>query len=181
MQFNGAELVLHSKFKLFIVNNAAQVKLNQDIATRLNIINFTLKPETLEKQLLNMVYKRESENQAKEYAKDEKDLRRMKLKVDEKEQKVLKLLISGIDFLREKIFKSELEDYKELKENYESKLADFDLTKKAFTENRLLNDRIAKLGSKLYYILYELSKVNHMYQFSIMNFMEVFKTEIKLF
>lgn len=41
----------------------------------------------------------------------------MKLKVDDKEQKVLKLLISGIDFLREKIFKSELEDYKNLKEN----------------------------------------------------------------
>jgi hypothetical protein len=95
---------------LFIINNSAQIKLTQDIATRFNIINFTLKPETLEKQLLNIVYKRESEQQFKEYQKDERDLRRMKLKVDDKEQKVLKLLISGIDFLREKIFKSELDD-----------------------------------------------------------------------
>jgi len=54
----------------------------------------------------------------------------MKLRVEDKEQKVLKLLISGIDFLREKIFKSELEEYKNLKETYENKLADFEITKK---------------------------------------------------
>jgi len=66
VQFNGAELVVHPKFKLFVINNSAKIKLTQDIATRFNIINFTLKPETLEKQLLNIVFKRESEQQFKE-------------------------------------------------------------------------------------------------------------------
>jgi len=49
-----------------VINNSAKIKLTQDIATRFNIINFTLKPETLEKQLLNIVFKRESEQQFKE-------------------------------------------------------------------------------------------------------------------
>lgn len=66
VQFNGAELVVHPKFKLFIINHSAKIKLTQDVATRFNIINFSLKPETLEKQLLNIVYKRESEQQFKE-------------------------------------------------------------------------------------------------------------------
>lgn len=55
MIFNNCELVYNPNFKIFIVNNAAKVKLTQDIATRLNIVNFSLKSETLEKKLLNIV------------------------------------------------------------------------------------------------------------------------------
>lgn len=53
--FNNCELVFNPNFKLFIINNSAKVKLSQDIATRLNIVNFALKPDTLEKKLLNIV------------------------------------------------------------------------------------------------------------------------------
>lgn len=91
------------------------------------------------------------------------------------------MLISGIDFLRNKTFKEQFEEYQQLKQQYEDYDRDYDDKKKAFLENRQLNDRVAKLGSKLYFILYEMSKISHMYQFSIMNFMNLFKGELGVF
>jgi len=59
--------------------------------------------------LLNIVYKFESKESYKIFIASDKNVRTMKLKVIAKEQQVLKMLISGIDFLREKTFKIELE------------------------------------------------------------------------
>lgn len=43
-------------------------------------------------------------------------MRDKKLQVDTKEQEILKMLISNIDFLRNKTFKSQFEEYQQLKQ-----------------------------------------------------------------
>lgn len=157
------------------------MQLTQEIVTRLNLINFALKPETLEKQLLDLVYKTEYKDKFDNHQRRVREIRFKRNQVSEKEQHILSLLISEIDFLRDKHFKEQLTECKSLKEVYENEQMSFDGDERGFRENKNMNDRVAKLGTKLYFILYELSKINHMYQFSIMNFLDIFKTNLESF
>jgi len=112
--------------------------------------------------LLELVYKTEYKDKFDNHQRRVREIRFKRNQVSEKEQQILSLLISEIDFLRDKHFKEQLTECKSLKEVYENEQMSFDGDERGFRENKNMNDRVAKLGTKLYFILYELSKINHM-------------------
>jgi len=61
--------LFNPNFKLFVLNHSSKIELNQEVITRYNIVNFSLKQESLEKQLLDLVYKTEQKDKFEAHAK----------------------------------------------------------------------------------------------------------------
>jgi len=62
---------------------------------------------------------------------------------------ILNMLISEIDFLRDKKFESQLDLCKQLSDMIANEIALFEVDNKQFLETKQMNDRIAKMGTKL--------------------------------
>lgn len=91
------------------MNHISKFELNQEIVTRLNIINFSLKPSSLEKQLLDIVYEMEAPDKYNDHSKKVQDITQNKNELNDKESKILQMLIENNEFLKDKEFKIELD------------------------------------------------------------------------
>jgi len=59
------------------------------------------------------------------------------------------MLISEIDFLRDKDFSHQLDSCKTMNDLILAEIQQFDIDNKQFVESKAMNDRIAKMGTKL--------------------------------
>jgi len=115
----------------------------------MNIINFTLKPESLEKQLLDLVYKIEYKDKFDEHIKKINSINKEKNDLKDYEDYILNQLITEIDFLSNKQFRDDLEKCKNSNEELKNTISLFEVQNKSFNENKQTNERVAKLGTKL--------------------------------
>eukprot|EP01116_Phalansterium_solitarium_P024802 TRINITY_DN91_c0_g1_i1.p1 TRINITY_DN91_c0_g1~~TRINITY_DN91_c0_g1_i1.p1 ORF type:complete len:4098 (+),score=2051.07 TRINITY_DN91_c0_g1_i1:208-12501(+) len=179
VQVGDKAIDYHEDFRLYLVTRNPQPILPPDVSALIAVVNFSITRSGLEGQLLSVTIKSE---------KPELEEKKSKLLLSEEENKVqlahleaslLKALAASEgNILENKALLDSLNETKSrsiiiaeaLRESTELQLS-IDKERNAFK-------KIATNGSALYFLMLDLRKVNHMYQFSLPVFSKLFGTAL---
>lgn len=166
----GDRLVsLHPEFRLFMTTKMANPEWAPEVTSRTTVVNFSVKEQGLEEQMLGIVVGKERPELENEKVRLVTQMAQDKQTLYETEQKILKLLASkdSKELLNDDGLVKTLETSKLLSQNIGEKLKSAAETEKKIDAAREGYRSVAKRSSSLYFVLNDLSYVDPMYQFSL--------------
>eukprot|EP01028_Stygiella_incarcerata_P004192 TRINITY_DN1890_c0_g1_i5.p1 TRINITY_DN1890_c0_g1~~TRINITY_DN1890_c0_g1_i5.p1 ORF type:complete len:4092 (-),score=1034.80 TRINITY_DN1890_c0_g1_i5:737-12970(-) len=178
----GDKLVdYNDNFRLFLVTRDSEPFLPPDAESLVCVVNFSVTRSGLEGQLLGITIQHEKptlESQKSDLLKEEEDL---KVKLEGLEKQLLRELAASQGNLLEN--KSLIDRLNEIKAG--SQTISESLTKSHDLQASLDSERnmfrpFANLGSRMFFLISDLCRVNHMYQFSLQVFLRIFREALKL-
>lgn len=171
----------NENFSLYLVSNHSSFSLSPEVVGFVNDINFTITKAGLSGQLLGQTLKNEKpklEVQKLELLKQEEDL---KIQLSKLEDQLLnELADSEGNILDNKRLISSLEETKVKSNIIEASLAESQKVQQSLDEEREKYAPISSFGSNLYFVVKDLQKLNHMYQFSLASFMQIYEKALKI-
>jgi dynein heavy chain 2, cytosolic len=177
----GEKLIdLHDKFKLFLSTRDSSIEISENILSSLSVVNFTVTKSGLEALLLGLtidIEQPELEKKKNELLEEQDSI---KLQLSEVEKKLLEELIhlEG-NLLENKALIESLEASKEKSMKSEESLKNSLTLTEEIDNKRNIYKPLSQLATVIYILLQDLYKVNPMYQFSLQNFIQIFKKTIK--
>ena len=182
IQFSRKHYKYDSTFKLFVVCNLLAPHFVEKITNKVTFLNFTLSPESLTAQLLTLIVRNERgdlESQLNEYSKEAYDqIVSMKgiehALLSQLDKTNLENLLTQDDLLRT------LNESKSTAETVSAQLKNIQVATELLSRVRAVYLPIAQRASCLYFVLQDMQKINSMYQFSMLQFKDIFTRSLEL-
>lgn len=163
-------------FKLYLVTRNPTPDISPDAASLLCEVNFTVTRSGLEGQLLGVTLQHEKpdlETKKKQLLLQEEE---QKMQLAQLERSLLTELASSEgNILQNKQLLLSLNETKSKSLVIAQSLAESTEIQRSLDQERDAYRPIANSGSSLYFLIQDLQKVNHMYQFSLTSFLPLFK------
>ena len=173
----GDKIIDYSdEFKLFLITRNPDISLAPDCESLVTRVNFTVTKSGLEGQLLGITIQNENpelETKKSDLLKKEEDNKI--LLADLERQLLNELANSKGDILENVTLINKLTEIKKRSQIIMDSLTDSNRLKQELDQNREAYRPFAHSGSRLFFLIRDLSKINHMYQFSLTIFLGLFK------
>eukprot|EP00741_Cyanophora_paradoxa_P024938 tig00000056_g24072.t1 len=179
IRLGDKELEYNPDFRFYITTKLSNPHYPPEISTKTTICNFAVKEQGLEAQLLGIVVRRERPDLEEQKNELVMNVAAGKKKLVELEDEILRLLSQAKGSLLddEELVKT-LDVAKTTAEEVKQQLAVSEVTEKKIDAAREQYRPCAFRSSILFFVLYELSMVDPMYQFSLDAYMELFNLSI---
>jgi dynein heavy chain 2 len=177
----GEKIVdLHEKFRLYLSTRDSSIEITNNIMSSLSVVNFTVTKSGLEGILLGLTIDIEQPDLEKKKNELLEEQDKIKLELSEVEKKLLdELICLEGNLLENKALIDSLEESKRKSMKSEESLRDSIQLTNEIDSKRDIYKPLAVLATKIYILLQDLHKINPMYQFSLENFMLLFKKTVK--
>ncbi|KAK2951927.1 putative Dynein beta chain, ciliary [Blattamonas nauphoetae] len=163
------------KFKLILQTKLSNPHYRPEIQAQTTLINFTVTEEGLEDQLLALVVKREKPELEQLKADLMQQQNEFKIRLKELEDSLLANLTNATgDILANVELIEGLETTKKTAEEIKEKVALAKVTEADLNKTREAYRPVAARASLIYFLINDLWKIDHMYQFSLKAFQVVF-------
>lgn len=165
----------NSNFKLFLQTKLANPHFQPEIQAQTTVINFTVTMDGLEEQLLGNVVNHEKEGLEEKKAELIRQMNEDKITMVNLEKALLQRLRSTKGSLIEDTeLMNTLDTSKAKSKDIAERLEKASITSAEINVHREAYRRVASRAALLYFILVDLGKIDHMYQFSLSAFITVF-------
>ena len=170
---------IHEKFKLYLATRDSSIEISNNVMASLSVVNFTVTRSGLESILLGLTIDIEQPELEKQKNQLLEEQDKIKLQLSEVEKKLLEELIhlEG-NLLENKQLIDSLEQSKEKSMQSETILKKSIEQSNEIEHKRNIYKNLSKTATTIYILLQDLFKINPMYQFSLDNFMSLFKQTI---
>lgn len=160
---------LHPDFRLFITTKMTNPTWAPEVTSRATVVNFSVKEQGLEEQMLGIVVGKERPDLESEKIRLVTQMAQDKQTLRETELKILNLLASkkSSELLNDDALVATLEESKHLSANISEKLKSAAETEKKIDTAREGYRTVANRASSLFFVLSDLAYVDPMYQFSL--------------
>eukprot|EP00750_Incisomonas_marina_P005719 INCI14099.2.p1 GENE.INCI14099.2~~INCI14099.2.p1 ORF type:complete len:3630 (-),score=727.81 INCI14099.2:1911-12800(-) len=166
-------------FRMYLTTKLANPHYPPEISTKTTIVNFSVKEEGLEAQLLGLVVQKEEPALEVQKSKLVVEVANGKRKIIELEDLILKMLSETEgSLLEDENLVVTLQESKETSTAVTKKLKVAEVTEKKIDEARSGYKPISIRAAILYFILNDLARVDPMYQFSLSAYAELFSQSI---
>ena len=166
-------------FRMYLTTKLANPHYPPEISTKTTIVNFSVKEEGLEAQLLGLVVQKEEPALEVQKSKLVVEVANGKRKIIELEDLILKMLSETEgSLLDDENLVTTLQESKETSTAVTKKLKVAEVTEKKIDEARSGYKPISIRAAILYFILNDLARVDPMYQFSLSAYSELFSQSI---
>ena len=171
---------IHEKFKLYLVTRDSSIEISNNVLASISVVNFTVTRSGLESILLGLTIDIEQPELERQKNKLLEEQDQIKLQLSEIEKKLLEELIHLEGNLLEN---KQLID--SLEQSKEKSIQSEEILKKSLEQSNEIEDKrnkyknLSQLATTIYILLQDLYKINPMYQFSLDNFMNLFKNTIQ--
>jgi len=163
------------KFKLFLQTKLSNPHYRPEIQAQTTLVNFTVTEEGLEDQLLGHVVKREKPELERAKADLMTQQNDFKIKLKELEDSLLANLTAATgDILSNVELIEQLEKTKITANEIQEKVKEAKITEANLNQVRESYRPVAARAALLYFLVNDLWKIDHMYQFSLNAFLVVF-------
>jgi len=171
----GDKTVDYNGFSLYLITRASAPTIPPDAASLITIAKFTTTLSGLEGQLLGLTIQHEQpelEKQKSSLLKQEEDL---KLQLTSLEKMLLQTLATSQgNILENKELLESLNETKIKSNTISESLDESTRLQKSLDEQRRMYLPVAMRGSLMFFLLQDLSTINHMYRFSLSTFLKLF-------
>ena len=175
VQVGDREVEFNPKFRLFLQTKLANPHFKPEIQAQTTVINFTVTLDGLEEQLLGNVVKHEKPGLEEHKAELIKQMNEDKITMKELEDNLLeKLSAPGVNLIEDTSLMDTLDRSKKMSGELIERLQKATETTEEIAIHREAYRRVAGRAALLYFILVDLGKIDHMYQFSLAAFVTVF-------
>ena len=169
----------HNDFSLYLITRASAPTIPPDAASLITIANFTTTLSGLEGQLLGLTIQHEQpelEQQKSSLLRQEEDL---KVQLAGLEKMLLQTLATSQgNILENKELLDSLNETKVKSNTISESLAESTRLQKSLDEQRRMYLPVAMRGSLMFFLLQDLSTINHMYRFSLSTFLKLFNRSL---
>ncbi|KPA83847.1 putative dynein heavy chain [Leptomonas pyrrhocoris] len=167
-------------FKLYITTRLPNPHYTPETCTKVCLLNFAVKEQGLEEQLLKIVV--EKEKPELEHENEQLILHTAAAKKDMKqlEEDILDLLsISQVSLLENQRLIETLQTAKVTAANIQTQLQEAEITSVKIREAREEYRECARRASILFFVLADLGAIDSMYQFALDSYIQLFQTSIR--
>jgi dynein heavy chain len=165
----------HPKFRLFLQTKLADRQFKPEIQAQTTVINFTVILDGLDEQLLGNVVKHEKPGLEEEKVAVITQMNQRKMTMKELEDNLFEWLSApAVDLTEDHDLMNTLDRGKIMSAELRERVRKAIETGKEISIHREAYRRVAGRAALLYFILVDLSKIDHMYQFSLVSFITVF-------
>eukprot|EP00795_Rhopilema_esculentum_P016694 gene16694-8141_t len=179
IKLGDKEVEYNPKFKFYICTKLSNPHYTPEISTKTTIVNFSVKEQGLEAQLLGIVVRKE-----KPELEEQKDslvinIAKGKRKLEELEDEILKLLSTAQgSLLDDEQLVDTLHSSKTTSTEVSVQLADSEQTEIKIDAAREGYRPCAQRASILFFVLNDLGRIDPMYQFSLDSYIDLFNNSI---
>jgi dynein heavy chain len=175
VQIGDREVEFNDKFRLFLQTKLANPHFKPEIQAQTTVINFTVTLDGLEEQLLGNVVKHEKPGLEEEKAALITQMNEDKITMKELEDNLLERLSApGVNLIEDTELMNTLDRSKKMSSELTERVKKALETSEEISIHREAYRRVAGRAALLHFILVDLSKIDHMYQFSLAAFVTVF-------
>lgn len=176
----GNNIVWDDKFKLFITSKLSNPMYTPEIMSKTSIINYTVTLKGLEDQLLNEVVKCERPDREEARQRLVIEMSENQTKRKELEESLLKELTGAKgDILENVELVATLEETKSKSVEITAAIENAKITKAEIEKDRSAYQPAALRGSILFFAMSGLSAISTMYEYSLSNYLRVFRQSLK--
>ncbi|KAK8861127.1 hypothetical protein M9Y10_012822 [Tritrichomonas musculus] len=175
VQVGDREVEFNPKFRLFLQSKLANPHFKPEIQAQTTVINFTVTLDGLEEQLLGNVVKHEKPGLEEQKADLIKQMNEDKITMKGLEDSLLERLSApGVNLIEDTELMDTLDRSKKMSAELTERVQKALETSEEISIHREAYRRVAGRAALLYFILVDLGKIDHMYQFSLASFVTVF-------
>jgi len=180
IRFGGREVEYDERFRLFLFTKLSNPHFKPELQAQCSLINFIATEQGLEDQLLERVVRAERPDKEAQQEKLQNDFNKYKMKLTELEDALLeKLSEAPEDILADIQLIQSLEATKAEAEKINEAVSSGEKLLEEINKIRDVYRPVATEAAMLYFMLSQLSSVNHMYQYSLTTFIYFFNKSIK--
>lgn len=180
INFNGESLLYDPRFMLVITNKNDNPQFKPEVFIRTNVINFGVTSRGLEEQLLSEVMLIENPQEEERKNENIEKISGFQKQMKEIEEKILYLLVqcenSPVD---DENLVNALQMSKSTTLVIAEKIAQVQRIDQQLTKVREFYRSVAQLGSLMYFVVQDISKIDPMYQYSLQYVIKLFRQAIK--
>uniref|UniRef100_T1IHY1 Cytoplasmic dynein 2 heavy chain 1 n=1 Tax=Strigamia maritima TaxID=126957 RepID=T1IHY1_STRMM len=180
IQLGDKTIDYNEEFKLFLTTRNAQPEIPSDAASIITLVNFTTTRTGLKGQLLGLTLqyeKPELEVRLTDLLRKEEEL---KIQLMQLEDSLLEQLANATgNILENKDLLSSLNKTKSSSSTITQALEESRSLQKSLQIEKDAYSSLAEFGSKLYFVIRDVSKLNHMYRFSLASFLSLFQQALQ--
>ncbi len=171
----GEDIPYSTEFKLYITSKLSNPHYLPDICIKVTLVNFTVTPTGLEDQLLVKVVQYEKPELENERGNLIVSISNYSKELKEIEDKILKMVSEASDdILNDDELINKLKESKEKSLQINQKMSEAQETSKKINRAREQYRPISIRGSVLYFVIADLGLIEHMYQYSLDFFLQLF-------
>lgn len=179
LRLGDKELDYSPDFKLYITTKLANPHYTPEISTKATVVNFAVKKDGLEAQLLGIVVQKEEPDLEKQKSLLTIRVADGKKQLVELENEILRLLSESTgSLLDDEELVNTLQQSKVTSEAVTNQLIEAEATEKKIDTARLGYRSAAIRASLAYFVLDDMSRVDPMYQFSLDAYVDLFNMSI---
>lgn len=180
LKLGDRELAYNPEFKLYLTTKLQNPSLGPEVSTKTTVINFAVKEKGLQDQLLGIVVQREDPALEEQRASLTRTISDSKRKLIELEDLILTSLKSSDGNLLDnhELIRS-LQNSKVTSEQLKVKLALTTETEASIDQAREGYRSVAVRSALCFFVVSDLGRVDPMYQFSLKNYVDLFKKSIQ--
>ncbi|KAJ3307863.1 Cytoplasmic dynein 2 heavy chain 1, partial [Blyttiomyces sp. JEL0837] len=180
VQLGDKTVDYNENFQLYLVTSRATFSIPPDAAGLLNEINFTITRAGLAGQLLGITLKNEKPELEIEKVKLLQKEDQLKMQLSALEESLLKELASSDgNILENKTLIASLNETNAKSLSISSSLKESIKLQAALDNEREKFSPLSQFGSKLFFVVNDLAKINSMYQFSLASFLRLFEQALR--
>lgn len=172
----GDDIYYNKNFRLYMTTRLNNPTYKAEISTKVTLVNFSVKEKGLQEQLLEELIKIMNKKLEETRVKAIKDTSECEKVLKDQESDILKRLQeSDTDMVDDFALIKTLKKAREEQEKINTSIS---TSKTVLEKNKLARENYRPLGlvgSILYFTIYNLNKIDHMYQFSLENYLELFR------
>jgi len=170
----GKEIVYHHNFELILSSRLPNPSFSAALCTQTSIVNFCIKDQGLEEQLLSLIVKKERFDLEEQKQLLISKTAQGKNQLEDLQDSILKMLstLEG-SLLDNDAIVGVLQESKSTAESISEQLAISQVTEQEIDEARQQYHPIAARCALLFLVVNDLSMVDHMYQFSLESYCEL--------
>ena len=167
------------RFRLYLVTRDPSPQIPPDIASLITEVNFTVTRSGLEGQLLGVTIKHEKPELEEKKSAMLREEEECKVKLAELEETLLQALAeSEGNILENTVLIDSLTQTKISSAKIKDALKASEVASKELEQERNAFRPFARDGSRLYFLVHRLRAQNHMYQFSLGHYLDLFQTTL---
>eukprot|EP00993_Chasmostoma_nieuportense_P002181 NODE_2_length_6488_cov_18.174344_g1_i0.p1 GENE.NODE_2_length_6488_cov_18.174344_g1_i0~~NODE_2_length_6488_cov_18.174344_g1_i0.p1 ORF type:complete len:2154 (+),score=521.91 NODE_2_length_6488_cov_18.174344_g1_i0:435-6464(+) len=180
MKLGDKEVEYNTNFRLYLQTKLGNPHYKPEVAAQTTLVNFMVTEDGLEDQLLATVVNLERPDLEDQRVALLRDMNQMKIDLQQCEEGLLYELSNATgDILENVVLIENLENTKKKAQQISKSMAAAKKTTATIATNRLIYSPVAERGSLLFFQIDQLSKIDHMYQFSLEAFEVVFNKSLK--
>ena len=164
---------IHDNFRLYITSNHTNPSLSSELVSKVNLLDFTITASALEDQLLTLVIKHERIEIENKKIQLMESLLNNRKELKTIEDQILALITTG-NIMNDEKLADTLTASKRTVDEITERISEAVRTEQEINEARVQYQTVAHRAMLLYFCVADLSHVDHMYQFSLSWFLQLF-------